>query len=177
MCKHYNTPQGCSYGDKCQFAHGAQELRTGQMGMSGMGDLAHSKNQKNPLNYKIVKCKNFERDGSCKYGAHCTFAHGDSDLRTKADNYSHFQQGVSMGQPGMIPPFMLDYNMMPQQLGMGFDMNQMGQLGMGGQLDPNAMMMGMSMNPNMGMNNMQGMDMGMIPNNQNIPNNNQPQEK
>ena len=53
MCKNYNTEQGCQYGDKCQFAHGPEDLRgPGQM---GMGD----QNQKNPLNYKIVKCKNF----------------------------------------------------------------------------------------------------------------------
>ena len=60
MCKHYNTPQGCSYGDKCQFAHGPQDLRTfsGQGGQNPMGEMNQ---QKNLLNYKIVKCKNFEK--------------------------------------------------------------------------------------------------------------------
>ena len=88
MCKHFNTPQGCSYGDKCHFAHGPQDLRSfpgqGNQGMGG-GDMnqgGQGKNQKNPLNYKIVKCKNFEKDGTCKYGSHCTFAHGDKDLRS-----------------------------------------------------------------------------------------------
>ena len=42
--------------------------------------------QKNSLNYKIVKCKNWEKDKSCKYGAHCTYAHGEEELRNKADN-------------------------------------------------------------------------------------------
>lgn len=27
MCKHYNTQKGCSYGEKCQFAHGDSDLR------------------------------------------------------------------------------------------------------------------------------------------------------
>ena len=55
MCKHYNTTQGCSYGEKCQFAHGPQDLRpfNGQM----LNQDQMKTNQKNPLNYKIVKCK------------------------------------------------------------------------------------------------------------------------
>lgn len=44
-------------------------------------------------NYKTQKCKNFEQGkpvshmrklmqvGNCKYGQHCTFAHGELDLR------------------------------------------------------------------------------------------------
>ena len=155
MCKHYNTSQGCSYGDKCQFAHGPQDLRSfsGQMGQNQMGDMSQGqqqKSQKNPLNYKIVKCKNFEKDGTCKYGTHCTFAHGDNDLRSKADNYTHLQPNPNM----MNPAFMYDYPMMPPMgLPQNFDINQ---LAMGGNFDPNQMMM--NMNPQiMGM----GLDLMM----------------
>ncbi len=28
LCKHYETPKGCVYKEKCQFAHGAQELKS-----------------------------------------------------------------------------------------------------------------------------------------------------
>lgn len=28
LCKHYDTPKGCSYKEKCQFAHGAHELKS-----------------------------------------------------------------------------------------------------------------------------------------------------
>ena len=28
LCKHYETTKGCVYKDKCQFAHGAHELRS-----------------------------------------------------------------------------------------------------------------------------------------------------
>ena len=92
----------------------------------------NNKSQTNYLNYKIVKCKNWEKDRTCKYGAHCTFAHGDEDLRNKADNlyqmnnnFNNFQMMVPMVMPGM-------------------DMNQMQQLMLSNQL-----MMGMGMNPAM----------------------------
>ena len=75
----------------------------------GMEMNQGGKNQKNPLNFKIVKCKNFEKDGTCKYGSHCTFAHGDNDLRSKADNYTNYQPSSNMmGQNN----FMYDYGMM-----------------------------------------------------------------
>jgi len=106
-----------------------------------------SKNKNNPLNYKIVKCKNFEKDGTCKYGNHCTFAHGDNDLRTKTDNMNQLQSnmpGMNMGMgniPGVMP--MMDMNMMQMMgvnMGMGnMDMNQMA---MPNQFDPNMMMGG-----------------------------------
>ena len=92
----------------------------------------NNKSQTNYLNYKIVKCKNWEKDRTCKYGVHCTFAHGDEDLRNKADNlyqmnnnFNNFQMMVPMVMPGM-------------------DMNQMQQLMLSNQL-----MMGMGMNPAM----------------------------
>jgi len=28
LCKHFETPKGCVYQDKCQFAHGAFELKS-----------------------------------------------------------------------------------------------------------------------------------------------------
>lgn len=98
MCKHYNTPQGCSYGDKCQFAHGPSELRSAGAVMPQPMALAAKQQQRNPLNYKIVKCKNWERDGTCKYGAHCTFAHGDNDVRSKSDNLYQMQP-MQMAMP------------------------------------------------------------------------------
>lgn len=123
LCKNFASDKGCSYGDKCQFAHGPAELRAPitQQGMTG------SAAQKNPLNFKIVKCKNFERDGNCKYGGQCTFAHGDSELRTKTDNYTQSQQA----QMGMLGNFVYDVSMMPPQM-----QTQMGMIG----FDPQMMM-------------------------------------
>ena len=50
-----------------------------------------NKMQNSMLNFKIVKCKNWEKDGTCKYGVHCTFAHGDTELRHKNDNLYQMQ--------------------------------------------------------------------------------------
>ena len=89
LCKHFSSSKGCSFGDKCNFAHGVSDIRSSN-GFSPQQSLPQNnlQNKKglNAQNYKIVKCKYFEKDGSCRYGSLCTFAHGDEDLRTKSDN-------------------------------------------------------------------------------------------
>ena len=47
------------------------------------------KEQKKQVNYKTIKCKNWEKDKKCKYGNKCLFAHGDRDLKNKEDNRSN----------------------------------------------------------------------------------------
>ena len=122
MCRHYNKPQGCSYGEKCQFAHGANELRTLDGSIQNVNKPPKTKNKlPNPLNYKIVKCKNWEKDGTCKYGENCTFAHGDSELREKQANANQFQPNMVM-----YAPFMVDPMGMMQMQQMGMPMGQMG---------------------------------------------------
>ena len=129
LCKHFDTPQGCSYGDKCQFAHGSQELRMpllqNQGQNMGMNNNSNNKSQHNYLNYKIVKCKNWEKDHTCKYGAHCTFAHGDADLRNKADNLHQMNNSFPMMMPLAIPPGMsmsqMQQVMLSNQLMMGLN--------------------------------------------------------
>ena len=136
MCKHFNTPQGCTYGDKCQFAHGAQELRLNSGGMMTPQMMNQNKAQNNAMNYKIVKCKNWEKDKTCKYGSHCTFAHGDEELRNKSDN----MYPMNMTTIPMMVPMNMVYDSMPMVMqgnpGMDFMQMQM----MTGQ---NPMMMGM----------------------------------
>ena len=151
LCKHFSTPQGCSYGDKCQFAHGNKELRlnNGQGFPQGMGmPDSGNKVQNNMMNYKIVKCKNWDKDGTCKYGVHCTFAHGDKELRNKTQNL------YSMNNPMMMMPMMNDMYMpimIPQP---GMDMNQMQPMMAPPNINQNQFMM-MNMMPNIpeGMNN------------------------
>ena len=157
LCKHFDTPQGCSYGDKCQFAHGTRELRLNgnPQGFSPQMTQNQNKAQNAALNFKIVKCKNFEKDGSCKYGAHCTFAHGDKDLRNKADNLYQMNQMMFPMMYGMEGiPFMIPQNM---------DVNQIGQMINGANINPNQfMMMNMPM-----MNQMQDNTAGKTPENKN----------
>ena len=114
--------------------------------------------QKDALNYKIVKCKNLEKDKTCKYGAHCTFAHGDTELRNKTDNLMNIQSNMGMGL--MFQPMMMDMNAMmqmnPQMQGM---QGMQGLQGMPMIIDPTQMM-------NMGnMGNVGNMGMPPIPNN------------
>ena len=148
LCKHFDTPQGCSYGDKCQFAHGAKELRSNNFHSFPMPMGGNNKNQNNMMNYKIVKCKNFEKDGTCKYGDHCTFAHGEKEIRNKAQNL------YQINNTGMIMPVGLEMGGMPFMM-QGMDMSQMQMMmPMGPNMGQNPfMMMNMMAPPNNGMNN------------------------
>jgi hypothetical protein len=160
LCKHFGQTGTCSYGDKCQFAHGFQELKnsgapnTGNIGVPTMmpdmnTNMNKQKTAPNPSNFKIVKCKNWETSGTCKYGSVCTFAHGDNELRTKTDNNLLMSEQAitldssNMNQTGTNPFLMQDpnfiYNMMLQQQmmmgGVPMDYSQMygGMIGQGTQ--------------------------------------------
>jgi hypothetical protein len=61
MCHKFATTGFCRYGDKCQFAHGAEELRA---------VVRHPK-------YKTEKCKTFWTRGHCPYGFRCRFLHDE----------------------------------------------------------------------------------------------------
>ena len=145
LCQKFSSGQGCPYGDKCQFAHGEHELRmfTGQPQnmMNLYNPNMNNKSQNSILNYKIVKCKNWEKDKTCKHGAHCTFAHGDNDLRTKSDN---LYMGTSI--PVMIP-YQYDMNSMGMMMPPNMDITQMQQM-MAGNMGQNPLMMGMMMPTN-----------------------------
>ena len=126
LCKHYGTPQGCGYGDKCQFAHGYAELRSTSnqpMNPPMQMNTFNDKSQNNLINYKIAKCKNWEQDKTCRYGSKCTFAHGDEELRKKEDNLKSMNSAIPIclldpnGNPFMIPPPQgFDFNQVPMQM-------------------------------------------------------------
>lgn len=64
LCRPFEESGHCKYADKCQFAHGAHELRS----------LArHPK-------YKTELCRTFHSKGFCPYGPRCNFIHNE-DLR------------------------------------------------------------------------------------------------
>ncbi|XP_061638440.1 mRNA decay activator protein ZFP36L1-like [Phyllopteryx taeniolatus] len=64
LCRTFEESGVCKYGAKCQFAHGADELR---------GLSRHPK-------YKTEPCRTFHTVGFCPYGARCHFVHNAEEL-------------------------------------------------------------------------------------------------
>lgn len=65
MCRPFQENGVCKYGEKCQFAHGHQELRTINR---------HPK-------YKTDICRTYHSVGFCPYGPRCHFIHSLDELR------------------------------------------------------------------------------------------------
>ena len=59
LCRSYQENGTCKYGEKCQFAHGYNELRS---------MMRHPK-------YKTELCRTFHAAGYCPYGPRCHFVH------------------------------------------------------------------------------------------------------
>ncbi|XP_039249290.1 uncharacterized protein LOC120326993 [Styela clava] len=70
LCRPFEENGKCKYGDKCQFAHGKQELR--QM-------VRHPK-------YKTELCRTFHTSGFCPYGPRCHFIHNQEDTTNLPPN-------------------------------------------------------------------------------------------
>ena len=70
LCRPFEEAGECKYGDKCQFAHGFNELRNMQR---------HPK-------YKSELCRTFHSVGFCPYGARCHFQHNAEEARTHNRN-------------------------------------------------------------------------------------------
>jgi hypothetical protein len=67
LCRQFSENGECKYGDKCQFAHGFNDLK----------DInRHPK-------YKTELCKTFHSKGFCPYGPRCHFIH---EINEKLDN-------------------------------------------------------------------------------------------
>merc|ERR1719422_770017 len=65
MCRPFQESGSCKYGEKCQFAHGAHELRTVSR---------HPK-------YKTDLCRTYHSVGFCPYGPRCHFVHALDEVR------------------------------------------------------------------------------------------------
>jgi len=63
LCRHYVLREQCPYKDKCQFAHGSEEI---------VDIIRHPK-------YKTELCKGYHSTGFCPYGPRCHFIHGDPE--------------------------------------------------------------------------------------------------
>ena len=81
MCKNYSLKGSCPYRNKCQFAHGDEEL------------LRFSELNCNKQNFKTKKCRSFWTNGHCPYGSRCQFSH-ETSLPSKPHK---FYQTVEWG--------------------------------------------------------------------------------
>ncbi|KAG2732118.1 hypothetical protein G9P44_004535 [Scheffersomyces stipitis] len=61
LCVSFMKMGICPYGNKCQFAHGENELKTVER----------------PPKWRSKPCANWAKLGSCRYGNRCCFKHGD----------------------------------------------------------------------------------------------------
>lgn len=65
LCRPFEENGHCKYGDKCQFAHGDNELRS------------LSRHPK----YKTELCRTFHTIGFCPYGPRCHFIHNEDERK------------------------------------------------------------------------------------------------
>lgn len=61
LCSTYSKTGSCPYGNKCQFAHGGNELKIVNRGSK----------------YRSKPCANWTKTGTCRYGSRCCFKHGN----------------------------------------------------------------------------------------------------
>lgn len=76
LCRSFAEVGTCKYGDKCQFAHGVQELRV---------ITRHPK-------FKTEKCKSFHSTGFCPYGPRCHFIHNSEESQKNILNNLQFYE-------------------------------------------------------------------------------------
>ena len=65
MCRPFQENGSCKYGEKCQLAHGVEDLRTVSR---------HPK-------YKTDLCRTYHSVGFCPYGPRCHFVHAMDEVR------------------------------------------------------------------------------------------------
>lgn len=65
LCRPFEENGSCKYGDKCQFAHGGNELRN---------ISRHPK-------FKTELCRTYHTIGFCPYGHRCHFIHNEEEMK------------------------------------------------------------------------------------------------
>eukprot|EP00047_Mylnosiga_fluctuans_P004215 m.233287 g.233287 ORF g.233287 m.233287 type:complete len:542 (+) comp12489_c0_seq1:51-1676(+) len=100
LCRAFQDKGVCKYGEKCQFAHGHNELRSLPR---------HPK-------YKTEMCRTFHSTGICPYGPRCHFIH-NSEQEASMRPYPHdAREHMAMQGPPMAMPMremMLPFPPMP----------------------------------------------------------------
>jgi len=64
ICRSHRDLGYCEYEEKCQFAHGVEQLRS----------------RKFSPKYKTQPCKNYRKHGNCRFGPRCQFVHDEERI-------------------------------------------------------------------------------------------------
>jgi hypothetical protein len=88
LCRSFQESGQCKYGDKCQFAHGMNEMRN---------MVRHPK-------YKTELCRTFHATGYCPYGPRCHFVHDTSEAHKKDTRRVNTSHGSSNSSSESVSP-------------------------------------------------------------------------
>jgi len=107
LCRTFRQTGKCPFGDRCNFAHGPEEMRTTEEALALLctaGRAPSSRRQQESsdssdtastcsgegscfgppsamaAHYKTRMCKIFEKQGWCKYGDRCNYAHSREEI-------------------------------------------------------------------------------------------------
>jgi hypothetical protein len=108
MCRTWKNTGQCSFGDRCNFAHGLAEMRAAEEGLKllgGVGGRGPSTRRQHDSSdssdtasacstdthvfgpagsmavfHKTRMCKIFEKTGCCKFSERCNYAHSREEL-------------------------------------------------------------------------------------------------
>jgi len=121
LCRHWQTKGECSLGDRCNFAHGEEEIGTDQPSLGNPGNPVpnelppwHAKaanpvptaQQSNASGYIFKKtqlCRHWQTKGECSLGDRCNFAHGDEEIGTEQPT----QGNPGKPAPTQLPPWLV----------------------------------------------------------------------
>jgi hypothetical protein len=74
LCERYETEGACSYGSRCNFAHGITELRGKVVEEVEVKEIKEEEVDDNEnMLFKTKLCERFMRDQFCQYGPKCHF--------------------------------------------------------------------------------------------------------
>jgi len=101
----------CPYGPACDFKHTRrvksrlpEEVDFKAKQANAVSAASSEYDQPDNPNFRTQLCINFEKDGRCKYGDRCSYAHGRAQLRNSKNAFGGMQTGMAARPaPMMIP--------------------------------------------------------------------------
>lgn len=121
LCMKWQQQGECAFGARCNFAHGAEEMRSHHQNNEAAGHHAqhhaqhhtpfhaqHNSRYHQPTktvneNRKTRLCTKWHQYGVCPYAEKCNFAHGVHELKSPPSSMMPADMNGSQGGPGPHP--------------------------------------------------------------------------